>query len=90
MQGAGGKDCGEDLKATSLKKGDSWGDSESVLIDGNVGSCTPGGTRATMIALPSLSGKPIWTAVRPGDRGAGHASIVTTTWRNAGFVTANR
>ena len=58
------------------KKDDPWGYSESVLIDGNKLVCTPGGEKATMVALDKKTGKMIWTAVRPGDRGAGHASIV--------------
>ena len=58
------------------KKGDSWGYSESVLIDGDRLVCTPGGEKATMVALEKKTGKPIWTCALPGDRGAGHASIV--------------
>lgn len=57
------------------KKGDGWGYSESVLIDGEKLVCTPGGERATMAALNKLTGETIWTTVRAGDRGAGHASI---------------
>jgi outer membrane protein assembly factor BamB len=57
-------------------KGDGWGYSESVLIDGDRLICTPGGEKATMVALDKRTGDPIWTASRPGDRGAGHASIV--------------
>jgi outer membrane protein assembly factor BamB len=58
------------------KKGDSWGYSESVLIDGDHLICTPGGPRATMVALDKRTGSVIWTAVRPNDRGAGHSSIM--------------
>ena len=57
-------------------KADSWGYSESVLIDGKQLVCTPGGEKATMVALDKLTGDTIWTTVRNGDRGAGHASIV--------------
>lgn len=57
-------------------KGDSWGYSESVLIDGDRLICTPGGGQATMVALNKRTGEPVWTAVWPEDRGAGHASIV--------------
>ncbi len=60
------------------KKDDPWGYSESVLVDGDNLVCTPGGEKATMVALNKKSGELIWTAVRPGDRGAGHASIVTS------------
>lgn len=58
------------------KKDDPWGYSESVLIDGENLICTPGGEKATMVALNKKTGEVVWTAVRSGDRGAGHASIV--------------
>ncbi|HVX14158.1 MAG TPA: PQQ-binding-like beta-propeller repeat protein [Pirellulales bacterium] len=57
-------------------KGDGWGYSESVLIDGDRLICTPGGEKATMVALDKKTGEPIWQTSRPGDRGAGHASAV--------------
>jgi len=58
------------------KKGDDWGYSESVTIDAEKLLCTPGGEKSTMIALNKTTGEPIWTAVREGDKGAGHSSIV--------------
>jgi len=58
------------------KKGDSWGYSESVLIDGDRLVCTPGGEQATLVALDKNTGKTLWTCPSKGDRGAGHASIV--------------
>ncbi len=58
------------------KKDDPWGYSESVLIDGDKLICTPGGEKSTMVALNKKTGELVWTAVREGDRGAGHASIV--------------
>ncbi len=58
------------------KKGDGWGYSESVLVDGDQLVCTPGGDKATMIALNKNNGELIWKVSRPDDRGAGHASIV--------------
>jgi outer membrane protein assembly factor BamB len=61
------------------KKGDGWGYSESVLIDGDRLICTPGGEYDTMVALDKHDGKLIWKTARPGDRGAGHASIVPST-----------
>jgi outer membrane protein assembly factor BamB len=57
-------------------KGDSWGYSESVLIDGNRLVCTPGGEKATMVALDKKTGRLLWSCPMQGDRGAGHASIV--------------
>ena len=58
------------------KKGDGWGYSESPLVDGERLVCTPGGEKATMVALDKKTGRPLWTCAVPGDRGAGHASIV--------------
>lgn len=58
------------------KKADGWGYSESVLIDGDNLVCTPGGEKSTMVALNKKTGALVWTSVNPGDRGAGHASIV--------------
>jgi outer membrane protein assembly factor BamB len=57
-------------------KRDIWGYSESVLIDGDKLICTPGGSKNTMVALNKTTGEKIWSAVVPGDGGAGHASVV--------------
>jgi outer membrane protein assembly factor BamB len=58
------------------QKGDGWGYSESVLIDGDRLVCTPGGEKNTVVALNKKTGEQLWTTARAGDRGAGHASIV--------------
>src|SRR5262249_40616282 len=42
------------------KKGDGWGYSESVLIDGDKLICTPGG-KSTMVALNKKTGETTWT-----------------------------
>lgn len=60
----------------SGSKKDSWGYSESPLIDGSMVVCTPGGPKATMVALDKVSGEVRWTCPRPNDVGAGHSSIV--------------
>ena len=66
-----------DLKAQfGGKKGDSWGYSESPLVDDDRLVCTPGGEQATLVALDKKSGKLIWSCPMKGDRGAGHSSIV--------------
>jgi hypothetical protein len=57
-------------------KGDSWGYSESVTIDGDTLICTPGGAKATLAALDKRSGKLLWSCSVPDDRGAGHSSVV--------------
>lgn len=64
------------------RKGDGWGYSESVLVDGEKVVCTPGGPKTTMAALNKKTGATIWTATVPKDRGAGHASIVIATIGN--------
>lgn len=53
-----------------------WGFSESPLVDGDKLICTPGGDRATMVALNKKSGQTIWTAAVQGANGAGYASPV--------------
>ncbi|MGE3313876.1 MAG: PQQ-binding-like beta-propeller repeat protein [Planctomycetaceae bacterium] len=58
------------------KKADSWGYSESVLVDGDQLVCTPGGEKTTMAAFNKRTGELIWTTVREKDRGAGHSSIM--------------
>jgi outer membrane protein assembly factor BamB len=60
------------------KKGDGWGYSESVLVDGDSVICTPGGGSATMVALNKKTGDLSWKAVWPDDRGAGHASVMVS------------
>ena len=73
-----------DLKAQfGGKKGDGWGYSESVLIDGNRLVCTPGGEQATLVALDKKTGKLIWSCPMKGDRGAGHSSIVISQPRSS-------
>ncbi len=67
------KDLKADFQGT---KADSWGYSESVLIDGENLICTPGSHMNTMVALNKVTGETIWTCSRENDRGAGHASIV--------------
>ena len=55
----------------------SWGYSESVLVDKGRLVCTPGGGRATIVALLAASGKTVWESAL-GD-GAGYSSIVAAT-----------
>ncbi|MDA0282524.1 MAG: PQQ-binding-like beta-propeller repeat protein [Planctomycetota bacterium] len=53
-----------------------WGISESVLIDGDRLICTPGGQRATMVALNKNTGNVIWTAAVPTSPRAAYASAI--------------
>jgi outer membrane protein assembly factor BamB len=51
-----------------------WGYAESPLVDGDRLICTPGGTKATVVALDKLTGKEIWRC--PAGDSAGYSSIV--------------
>ncbi len=51
-----------------------WGYAESVLIDGKVLLCTPGGRRATIAALDKTTGRTVWTS--PVGDPAGYSSII--------------
>lgn len=53
-----------------------WGLSESVLVDGDKVICTPGGRRATMVALNRNTGSVIWTAAVPSSPKASYASPI--------------
>jgi outer membrane protein assembly factor BamB len=52
---------------------DEWGYAESVLIDGSVLYCYPGGPDGYMVALDKKTGKTIWANTTAGDR-AGYTS----------------
>jgi outer membrane protein assembly factor BamB len=54
-----------------------WGYSESVLVDGDKVVGTPGGDRATLVALNKYDGKLIWKSAVPDGGGSGYASVVT-------------
>lgn len=60
------------------KKGDGWGYSESPTIDDDLLLVTPGGDEATVVALKKTTGELVWKVAQPGNRGAGHSSIVST------------
>lgn len=57
-------------------KADSWGYSESPLVDGDRLIVTPGGPEATVVALDKRTGAVLWTCQRAEDKGAGHACVV--------------
>jgi outer membrane protein assembly factor BamB len=53
-----------------------WGYSESPLVDGDKLLCTPGGRKATLVALDKKTGETIWQGVVPQGDGAAYASII--------------
>lgn len=53
-----------------------WGISESVLVDGNNVICTPGGRRATIVALNRNTGNVTWTASVPTSPQAAYSSPI--------------
>jgi outer membrane protein assembly factor BamB len=53
-----------------------WAYAESVLVDGDVVVCTPGGSKATVVALNKNDGNVIWQCAVPGGDSAGFASAV--------------
>jgi outer membrane protein assembly factor BamB len=56
-----------------------WGYSESPLVDGRKVICTPGGKKATLIALDKHTGRTIWKARVPKGDTAGYSSVVVAT-----------
>jgi outer membrane protein assembly factor BamB len=55
-----------------------WGYTESVLVDGDLVLCTPGGTQGTMLALDKTTGKKVWQSEDWTDA-AQYGSIVPAT-----------
>lgn len=53
-----------------------WGISESVLIDGDHLICTPGGQKATMVAIDKTSGRNVWRSVVEGSPSAAYSSPI--------------
>ena len=53
-----------------------WAYAESVLVDGDVVVCSPGGDKATVVALNKTDGGVVWQCAVPGGDPAGYASIV--------------
>ncbi len=53
-----------------------WAYSESVLIDGDLVVCTPGGKTATLVALKKTDGDKVWTCAVPDGNTAGYASPI--------------
>ena len=56
----------------------SWGISESVLVEGDLVVCSPGGDGHCVVALDRATGATVWASEELGDR-AGYASAVALT-----------
>lgn len=82
VEAAGGKErLRKNFQADFGGRHGAWQFSESPLIDGDRLVCTPGGPKATMVALDKKTGEEIWRC--PAGDVAGYSSIVIS---NAGGV----
>lgn len=69
-----------------------WAYAESPLIDGDVLVCTPGGDKATLVALNKKNGEVIWKAAVPGKaKGEGRMRMSTNMagYGSATFATVD-
>lgn len=66
----------KNLKAEFSGTPGNWAYAESPLVDGDVLVCTPGGSKATVVALNKTTGEPIWKCAVPGADEAAYASAV--------------
>jgi outer membrane protein assembly factor BamB len=66
----------KNLRKVFEGKPGAWAYSESVLIDGDVLVCTPGGKKATMVALNKKDGATLWECAIPKGDAAGYASTI--------------
>ncbi len=57
-----------DMDAEYGAKNIEWGLTENLLFDGNVLYCTPGGNKASIVALDINTGKLIWKSKGNGER----------------------
>ena len=53
-----------------------WAYSESVLVDGDLVICTPGGSKAALAALNKMTGETVWMTERPEGEIADYASVM--------------
>ncbi len=77
LEAATGRKCWQrDLQRDFAGRPGRWGYSESPLIDGAKVICTPGGRRATLVALDLRTGKLIWKAPVPRGDAAAYSSVI--------------
>lgn len=65
----------------------SWGIAESPLIDGDNIICTPGGSKATMVALNKMTGETVWTCQVGSERSSYCSPILVKRGSNKIIVT---
>lgn len=53
-----------------------WGGAESLLIDGNIVICTPGGDNASLVALDKNNGSTVWTTKDLSEKNAYCSPII--------------
>jgi outer membrane protein assembly factor BamB len=66
----------KNLKTDFGGKVGQWAYAESPLVDGNAVIGTPGGDKATLVALNKETGATIWQSAVPGGDPAGYASVL--------------
>ena len=67
-----------------------WGMTESLLVDGDVLYCTPGGPEAAVVALDRHNGKTIWEAKGNGESSAYCSPCLVTHGNRRLIVTMTR
>jgi outer membrane protein assembly factor BamB len=72
------KDLIKDLGGVIGGEKAGWSYSESVLVDGDLVICTPGGETATLAALNKSTGEVVWKCAVPGGDAAEYSSIMIT------------
>ena len=78
VNGKDGKEVWRTTMASLGGKAPGWGYTESVLVDGDLVLCTPGGSQGTMAALDKATGKLRWQT-KELTNGAHYSSIVPAT-----------
>jgi outer membrane protein assembly factor BamB len=70
------KDLVKDFGGTVGTDKMSWAYSESVLVDGDLVICTPGGKDAAVAALNKTTGEVVWKCALPAEEGAEYSSVM--------------
>jgi outer membrane protein assembly factor BamB len=74
---AGGKErWHKNLRTDFGGKPGRWAYAESPLIDGDKLVCTPGGKKATLVALNKTTGETVWQCAVPGGDAAAYSSVI--------------